>query len=307
VRKPPVTGVHWDFNALALRRRDRSVDTRGEMWKLDVRRWTEAPTSAAGAYSALLRLSWNADRSKWDSLVPFGVQLSPPSVLLNRPVHLKGERAANAAWVRSEEVEVQTLKDCLPRSGAPLAQGASIAPGRADFLLLRGSAANAAWLVDGVSDWMGNTNALRAGLVASSGPPLIAAALVTPPPRPSKCTEALLKEFAGSHRWGSSRATPDLSAADAEPDCKSPQWAGLIEGLRQVPYRRFRPGVATPWSPTDGRVAVETFLTVIETVARRFVSNLSGSSDTSCVLGTFQLESVSGTHSDPQWKQEPLQ
>lgn len=308
VRRPPLSGVHWDFNGLALRRRQHPADTHGEMWKVDIRRWTETPASTTDAYGALLTLSWNADSLQWDSLVPFGVRLSPPSVLLNRPVHTAEDSAANAAWARAEGVEVRTLENCAPRLGSPIAQGASIGPGRADFLLIRGAAANAAWLNNGVPNWTGKAPAVRAGLVASSGPPLLAAALVTPPPRPSRCTEILLNEFAGSHRWGSGRSTPNLAAAAAEPDCDSERWKDLIEGLRQVPQRRFRPGASSPWSPTDGRVAAETFLTVIERVARRLAGGeSSGVGGESCVLGTLQLESAAGLRNDPQWEQEPLQ
>ena len=307
VAKPPWRGVQWDFSGIALQHRVPAGDRRADMWTLDVNRWAAATPSPVPS-GAAVRLSWNAEPSAWDTLVPFGLRLPPPAVLLNRPVSAAADEHANAAWVHGKNVDVAVLNDCPRRTArAPLSQGVSIAPGRADFLLVRGTAANAAWLSSGLPDWQGDPKKLRAAVVASAGPPLAAAMLVTPRVRPSRCTAVLLDDYSGSHRWGSAHKTPGLEQAASETDCNSEQWSALTESLRNVPYRRFAPGAANPWRPTDGRVAVETFLTVIERVARR-TANDAGAAENpyACVLATFRIDSEASRPSDARWQQERL-
>lgn len=316
IARPPLLGARWDYNGLTLRRRQDSSSTTGVMWKLDMRRWLSVDSGGGDTHGALMRLSWNADQSQWDSLAPFGVRLSAPAVLLNRPVSDApnvGGASPNGAWVRDPRVEVGAL-ECPARVSGPLsgpfAQAASIVQGQADFLLIRGVPANTGWLSGGIPGWASDAKSLRSGLASSSGASLMAAVLVSPRPTASHCTESLLGEFAGSHKWGSAHATPDLANLQNQADCDSPQWKTLIQALSRVQYRRFRPGAASPWSPTDARVAAETFLTVIETTARRIVNALpDGADSSSCALASFQVEIDRSGADSPvarQWKQEPI-
>jgi hypothetical protein len=311
IRRLPVSGRHWIAEGLGLLRRTPAKETTAEMWRLTVDRWLKQHAGGGDAVGAGVELVWESEPTQWDALVPFGVRLPPPQVLLNRPV-VDGRSAAASkagAWVRAPLVNVARLGECeVSPAGigtVPFGQAASLAPGRADFVFIRGAAPNATWLrAEPVPNWPASPDDLLQGLRSSANGSLIAAALVTPNAEPSPCTRRLLDRFDGAHRWGAEHATPSLADLEQGAECRTPVWKDVIGALAKVRFRSFNPGAPSPWSAIDSRVSVQTFLTIVEKASLLAVDSQAGSPAGSCVLATLQV--IGRVDPDPQWKAVPL-
>lgn len=306
----PATGNHWTASGLNLFERKQS-GTSARMWQVGIERWLGQYAAGMDAMGGGVELTWDAKPSSWDALVPFGLRLPPPQVLVNYTVASADEavKSKNGAWVSAPLIKVGKLDKCDVRrtgtSNAPFAQAGSFAPGRADFVFIRGAVANATWLrTEAVPSWPASANALLQGLPASANGPLPAAVLVTPSAEPSPCTRRLLNRFEGAHRWRGEQATPELADIAQLPDCAGGAWSEVIAALQKVRYRRFNTGANTPWPASDSRVSVVTFLTVAEKAAT--LAMQSQAQGDACVLATLQVVS----HPDPdpqhQWQPVPL-
>jgi len=308
----PAAGRHWTAGGLRLFQLMHGPGVADPMWRVSVDHWLSQYSGGMDAMGGGVELTWESQQKSWDVLVPFGVRLPAPTVLVNRTVMAQdvAVSARGGAWVSAPLVKVGSLNGCQTRltgmTNAPFSQAASFHPGRADFVFLRGAIPTATWLrAEPVPNWPVSPDALIQGLSASANGPLAAAALVSPNVEPNPCTRNLLDHFRDSWRWGSDQPTPELRDIERLPECSAGTWPDLIAAIGKVRFRRFNSGATSPWPATDGRVSVATFLTVVEKASLVAVENDRGVNG-SCILATVQMVGSPQHDRNENWQAVPL-
>lgn len=319
LRQVLMPGPRWDNSLPSLYRGPASLS-----WRVELSTWLTKPSSAGSAF----RLAWESQSEVWSKLAPPGVLVAAPELRVNRD--LVAVERSNHPWSVEAPAVVHRLEGCpAPKNlgavrdgrdySTPLAQSLSIAPGRADLLLLRGDLNDLRW----VREWSqqfrerrerGAAPTLRDPLLferneswlrelrRSTGTPLVSLALVAPTPQNDPCLEELLGRMTGSFQWSKSDQLKTKLGERLPESCSEEPWRTLVPELLGTPWRKFDWVSGSVFRTVDARVSIETFLRVLRETARESMKRQREKGEgEDCVLQTLRVIFQPGFQ-DAQWQ-----
>jgi hypothetical protein len=318
LRQVRMPGPHWDNSRPPLFRGPAS-----QSWRIELSDWLTKPSSAGAAF----RLTWESRPEAWSKLAPPGVLVAAPELRSNR--HLVSRERSNHPWSVEAPAVVQPLEGCpAPKNlgaagdernySTPLAQSLTVAPGRADLLLLRGDRNDLGW----VRDWsqpfrdkhdrgaapthdpllFERTESWLRELRASAATPLVSLALVAPSPQKDPCLEELLGRTTSSFQWSTSDRLEEKLGGQLPERCSEAPWWTLVAEFRGTPWREFDWASGSVFRSPDARVSIETFLRVLRETGREALRRRREKGEgEDCVLGTFRVIFQPGFQ-DAQWQ-----
>ncbi len=321
LRQVLMPGPLWDNSLPPLYRGPASLS-----WRIELSDWLTRPSNAGAAF----RLAWESRPEAWSKVAPPGVLVAAPELRVNRD--LAAVERSNHPWSVEAPAVVHPLEGCpAPKNlgavtdgrdySTPLAQSLTVAPGRADLLLLRGDPNDLGW----VRDWSQQFRERRRSDVApedqnpllferteswlrelrgSPGTPLVSLALVAPSPQTDPCLAELLDRMASSFQWSRSDRLEEKLGGHLPERCSEAPWRALVAAFLDTPWREFDWKSGSVFGTADARVSIETFLWALRETGRETMKRRREKGEgEDCVLQTFRVIFQPG-FKDAQWQRD---
>jgi hypothetical protein len=267
--QPPITAVQW---------KGRDVGHR-----VDVLRWT----TNQDTHGAEFVLKWHD--TNWQTLSGAGTLASPPELLVNQDIVTPPPANLTVPFVAAADGHAKKLDDCISlRNPAMMAVGSpcgvpvpqiyqrvDIAHNHAAIEIYKGSH----------PEYVADKLVLTA-VLASTGKPMLAMALVAPQLTLDQCLVDLGVALRSTHRWQTSTTASHLDGLEQKGACEASPLRDLVFSFRDVQPMRFKTGSDIFAATTDRRVGMESLTIALRSVADARLKSPAGQA---CVLTTFRV------------------
>lgn len=253
--------------------------------RIDVLRWTTNEDSHGAAFE----LKWRA--ADWQQLAGAGTIAASPELLVNQDIVTPPPARLTVPFVAAAGAHVGKLEDCGSfRNPAMMAvsspcgipvphiyQRMEIGRENASIEIYKGAH----------PDYVADTS-VRAAVLASTGKPMLAMALVSPQLTLDRCLVDLGVAVRGTHHWPETLTTTsrvdDLLRRGGS--CESSPLRELVISFRDVQPMIFHNASPTFAGTSDRRVGMEALTIALRSVADARLKSTAGEA---CVLTTFRV------------------